>query len=209
MVFIALVLDLVFILVAFGARTILQRHRTGDSGWRLGRPHSPGELAARVLLVGAAVLLALSVLTTIPGRAGTTTGTAPSVLGAVAALAGIALAWIAQLQMGASWRIGIDADERTELIRGGVYRQIRNPIYLGMVVFVIGQVGLLPSAWTVAAAVALFAGAEIQVRAVEEPYLGAVHSAEFDRWAAQAGRFIPRVGRLRPPPQVRSADQPV
>jgi protein-S-isoprenylcysteine O-methyltransferase Ste14 len=119
-----------------------------------------------------------------------------SVVGLVIAAASLVMVTIAQLQMGSSWRIGVDPQERTELVRTGMYREVRNPIYTGMAVFAIAQLAILPGWWTVGAAVAMAVGVELQVRAVEEPYLVSTHGGAFTAWAATSGRFVPRVGRL-------------
>ena len=107
-----------------------------------------------------------------------------SLAGAAVAVAAVVLVAVAQLQMGSSWRIGVDLGERTELVRTGLYTEIRNPIYTGMVAFAVGQALLLPSGWTVAAVVAMTVGVQIQVRAVEEPYLVVAHGPAFARWAS-------------------------
>lgn len=186
MILVALVLDLVFLLVAFGARTWVQRRRTGDSGWRLGRPHSVAEGVARALLVLAGVAL-IGALVDAPDD--------PTVwwnvVGAVLSGGGIVFVVVAQLQMGASWRIGVDPAERTPLITSGIYRRIRNPIYTGMVAFALGQALVVPGPWSVAAVVLMLVGVEIQVRAVEEPYLRDVHGADFESWTHESGRFLP------------------
>jgi protein-S-isoprenylcysteine O-methyltransferase Ste14 len=48
-------------------------------------------------------------------------------------LAGIAGGLIgtyrAQLDMGRSWRIGVDAEEHTDLVADGLFRHARNPIF--------------------------------------------------------------------------------
>jgi protein-S-isoprenylcysteine O-methyltransferase Ste14 len=97
--------------------------------------------------------------------------------------------------MGDSWRIGLDPDERTALVRSGVYRLVRNPIYAGMVLFAVGQVVARPNALVVAAAAVMVVGVEIQVRAVEEPYLVHTHGGAYRTWAASTGRFVPMLGR--------------
>jgi protein-S-isoprenylcysteine O-methyltransferase Ste14 len=183
-----LALDAIFAVAAFGLRTLLQWRRTGDSGWRLGRPHSAAEAAARALMLASAPLLGAALLRG---------GASHSWPGIGLMLAGLGLALAAQWNMGAAWRIGVDPAERTELVRTGLYRGIRNPIYSGMVLFVLGQGLVTPGAWAAGAVAAMWLGVEIQVRAVEEPYLAATHGARFAEWAAQAGRFAPFVGRLR------------
>ncbi|MFT3854487.1 MAG: isoprenylcysteine carboxylmethyltransferase family protein [Ilumatobacteraceae bacterium] len=187
----ATALDAVFVAVAFGLRSWLQWRRTGDAGWRLGRTHSRIEMTARALMFMAAALLVASLV-------GESWRTSPVVFaaGAAAAIAAIVPVAVAQLQMGASWRIGVDPDERTELVTAGIYAHVRHPIYTGMTAFTVAQGLMLPSPWTLAAVAAMTVGAELQARAVEEPYLGATHGPRFATWARTAGRFVPRLGRL-------------
>lgn len=194
MPWIVLVLDLAFLVVAFGVRTLVQLRATDDSGWRLGRPHSRGEAAARAFLFGAFVCFVASIGFGFRDGSERTLGIVQG-WGVVLVIAAIALVFTAQLQMGASWRIGVAAGERTELVTAGLYRWIRNPIYTGMVMLGVGQAMMLPSAWTVAALVALVAGVEVQVRAVEEPYLHDVHGRAFVAWSAATGRFVSLLGR--------------
>ncbi|MBK9993639.1 MAG: DUF1295 domain-containing protein [Saprospiraceae bacterium] len=56
------------------------------------------------------------------------------------ALIHIALVWIsiAQFQMSNSWRIGIDEENKTKLVTDGVFSISRNPIFLGMIISVLG-----------------------------------------------------------------------
>lgn len=189
MVLIALLLDLVFVGVAFGARTWVQRQRTGDSGWRLGRPHSAAEAVARVLLFGSVAAIATTLMTA--------TESPPAViaiLSTAVAAASIVLVAVAQLQMAESWRIGVDPDERTELVRSGLYAHVRNPIYTGMAAYTIAHVGLTPTPAAVIAALLMVAGVQLQVRSVEEPYLDRIHNDAFRAWTRTSGRFIPRIG---------------
>src|SRR5262245_59322793 len=98
----AIVLDLVFAAVAFGVRTVVQVRRTGDPGWRLGRPHSGAEAGARLLLFAAAALLAIAAWLAARADAGWHPVAA---VGVVLAVASVAFVAVAQLQMGSSWRI--------------------------------------------------------------------------------------------------------
>jgi protein-S-isoprenylcysteine O-methyltransferase Ste14 len=188
-----LLLDVTFLVAAFGIRTLVQLRRTGDAGWRLGPAHRPAERVARLLLVGAGLALGASVVAALrspPPPA------ACSVLGAALSVSAIVTVLVAQLHMGDSWRIGVDPAERTLIVTTGLYRLVRNPIYTGMVAFAAGQVLLVPSGWTLVAVVAMAAGVEIQVRIVEEQHLAAVHRDAYCGWAAQVGRFVPFVGRV-------------
>jgi len=44
------------------------------------------------------------------------------------AVAGIALTALAQFAMGDSWRVGVDANERTALVTNGPFAIVRNPM---------------------------------------------------------------------------------
>jgi protein-S-isoprenylcysteine O-methyltransferase Ste14 len=187
-----------FATAAFGARTAVQVRRHGDTGWRLGRPASTTEAAVHAALGASAVALAAAPLVArVTGADRRAPGRRSTAVGAALSVAGTAVTLVAQAQMGASWRIGVDPDERTELVSTGLYRSVRNPIFTGMVLFAAGQALLVPGAVAVAGAGLLAAAVEGQVRAVEEPALLAAHGDAYRRWAATTGRFLPGIGRLR------------
>lgn len=102
---------------------------------------------------------------------------------------------VAQAQMGASWRAGVDTDERTELVTNGLFAVVRNPIYACCIVAGAGMALVVSNVVTVVSAIAILAGAEVVVRAVEEPYLRRVHGDAFEAYAARSGRFVPSGGR--------------
>lgn len=187
-----LILDVVFLILAFGLRTVVQWRRTGDGGWRLGRPHSVAEALARLAIAAGAILAFAGLAFDQTAAVGAPVG----VLGVAVAVAGVALTTVAQLGMGSSWRIGVDPGERTDLVQDGLYAWMRNPIYTGMALFTVGQAAAWPNDVTVAAAVIMVAGVQLQVRAVEEPYLDRTHGAAHRAWASATGRFLPGIGRL-------------
>ncbi len=102
----------------------------------------------------------------------------------------------AQANMGASWRIGIDA-KPTALIAGGLYAFVRNPIYTGILAMLAGLVLIAPSAWTILGFANVWLSVGMQAR-LEEIHLEKVHGAEFRAWASRVGRFLPGLGRLDP-----------
>lgn len=125
-------------LVIGAIRRQIQLRSTGDSGnRRTWRPDGSLEWWALTgtdlgyLTVGVGAPLADLV-----GLAPLATLDQPIVHGlgiAVAAL-GIVLALAAQLSLGASWRIGIDEAERTDLVTTGAFRVLRNPIFAAVIV---------------------------------------------------------------------------
>jgi protein-S-isoprenylcysteine O-methyltransferase Ste14 len=109
---------------------------------------------------------------------------------------GIVGTFLAQMAMGASWRIGVDESERTELITGGVFALCRNPIYTFMVIAWIGFALLVPTWLSLASIPAAIIAFEFQVRLVEEPHLLRAHGEPYRAWASRVGRFLPGLGRL-------------
>ena len=87
------------------------------------------------------------------------------------AVCGLAATLYAQLDMGESWRVGVDTSETTTLVRTGTFRLIRNPIFAAMLVFMLGETLLAPNPVAIAVFAIFFAAVEVSVRTVEEPYL--------------------------------------
>jgi len=104
-------------------------------------------------------------------------------------LASLIWTLIAQAQMGDSWRIGIDAGAKTQLVQHGVFRWSRNPIFLGMRVTLLGFFLILPNAVTFATLVLGEALMQIQVR-LEEEYLRQTHGEEYRKYCQQARRWL-------------------
>jgi protein-S-isoprenylcysteine O-methyltransferase Ste14 len=193
----SLVLYLLYLALAFGLRGWLQWRRTGDHGLRFGAfAAEPAERGGGVLFVLALALGLAAPVLELLGALGAVEALRVPALGVVLALAGIAGTLHAQLAMGASWRVGVDPSERTELRTDGPFRWVRNPIFPWMIVTAAALALLVPNAAGLAALVALVVGMQIQVRLVEEPYLLRTHGDGYASWAARTRRFLPGVGRL-------------
>ena len=195
----ALALYLLWALLAFGWRTIDQRRRTGDSGLRLhAQPNTPQWWAkigfGIAILVGFAAPIAAVVGL---GNIAALDATWLHIAGIVVTVAGIALTVAAQYSMGGSWRIGVDPQERTELVTDGTFRLVRNPIFTAMLITATGLAAIIPNFVSLVGLAALIAALEVQVRLVEEPYLLDAHGDRYRAYAQTAGRFAPGVGRNR------------
>lgn len=195
MTVVALVLYLVALVVLFGVRSWVQHRRTGSAGFHgiSGTPADAGWWGG-VLFVAAMVLGLAGPLLAVTGVVPASPPAALQVGGLVLALAGFAATLAAQTGMGASWRIGVDPGERTELVTTGVFAHVRNPIFTAMVAAQLGVVLMVPTWVSVLALLALVIAVQLQVRAVEEPYLRSVHGATYDGYATGTGRFLPGVG---------------
>lgn len=132
---------------------------------------------------------AMAGLYLLPGGAGA------QAAGAVFLFGGTALMVLAQLHLGASWRVGIDAGARPGLVTGGLYRFCRNPIFLSMFLALAGLAVLLPTWFSAAALVGAVVGVRAQVLE-EEAYLAAAYGAAYRGYARRVGRFLPGLGRL-------------
>ncbi len=190
---VTVVLQLLFAGLAFGWRSLRQRRQTGSPGFVALREWGLVATAAGVALVLGVVGLAAGTWT-----ASDVAGSALSVLGAAAMAAGLVLTLLAQVQMGASWRIGVDLRERTALVTSGLFGRVRNPIFSAMLLFALGNAVAVPAPLVLLGAALLSAGIVVQVLAVEEPHLRRVHGQEYLRYAASAGRFLPKFRCTRP-----------
>jgi protein-S-isoprenylcysteine O-methyltransferase Ste14 len=102
----------------------------------------------------------------------------------------------AQLDMGDSWRVGVDPSETTTLVRTGAFKVVRNPIFVAMFVFILGQTLLAPNPVAIAVFAIFLVAVEISVRTVEEPYLLGVHGDAYRDYSARVGRFVPGIGLI-------------
>ena len=108
-----------------------------------------------------------------------------------AVLAAAATLWIgiAQVQMSASFRMGIDSSEKTALIRHGLFSRSRNPIYLGILAAVCGFFLMAPNVLSFGATVAAILAIPVQVR-LEEEYLLSKHGEAYREYQSTVRRWI-------------------
>jgi protein-S-isoprenylcysteine O-methyltransferase Ste14 len=194
----ALGLYCVSLILTFGVRIAIQVRRTGSTGVH-GLPEgaAPLEWFAGGLFIVSLAMGALAPLLALLGvlePIAPLDGPAGNTIGLVLAVAGILLTFAAQLAMGDAWRIGVDTEERTELVTDGPFGLVRNPIYSAMIPTVFGLVLMVPNVVALAAIVCLVIALELQVRLVEEPYLLRTHGDVYAEYAANVGRFLPGVG---------------
>jgi protein-S-isoprenylcysteine O-methyltransferase Ste14 len=195
---VALLLLVICLLVTFGLRSLMHYRLTGESGLEgiSGRPGSAewfgGVLFVIALLLGgAAPVLELAELIPplfVPPRW-------LLIAGALVVAIGTGLTFWAQHAMGRSWRIGVNESAATELVTGGPFGYVRNPIFSFLLVTMAGLVLLLPNLLAVVAWPVLLVAIELQVRWVEEPYLLGKHGERYAAYVARVGRLVPRIGR--------------
>ena len=102
---------------------------------------------------------------------------------------GLAIAIIAQWQMGNSWRLGLNKKEKTSLVTTNLFKYSRNPIYLGLLVSYIGFFMMMPNALSFTFLVVSYFALEIKIR-LEEEYLESNHTINFSDYKAKVRRWL-------------------
>lgn len=112
-----------------------------------------------------------------------------AVLGVFMANLGAMIGFAAQLSMGTSWRVGVQAGTVGALVKGGIYRFSRNPTFLGQGLLLAGLFLTVPSLLTFTGLALFIWSAHTQV-AYEEALLEAEHGADYTAFKAEAPRWL-------------------
>lgn len=99
-------------------------------------------------------------------------------VGIILSAVGLIFAIIAQLQMGDSWRLGLNKNEKTTLVKSKLFEYTRNPIYLGLLVSYVGFFLMMPNAFSLTFLVVSYIALEIKIR-LEEQYLIDKHDQDY------------------------------
>jgi protein-S-isoprenylcysteine O-methyltransferase Ste14 len=96
-------------------------------------------------------------------------------------------------EMGRSWRIGIDPEEKTQLIFSGPFRIARHPIYALSILLVLGTLATTPTPTLAMRVITIVHIACLQFEARhEEIYLLGKHGHVYGDYVKHVGRFFPR-----------------
>lgn len=186
----------VFFLTAFVGRSYLVWKRTGINPYVVGKTNRPIDFVEAYYPVPTLVILATTLTYAFLPRFYQYASPIVwldvfwvKILGL--ALMAFALVWTAraQMQMGKSWRIGIDAENKTELVEKGLFAVSRNPIFLGMRLALWGFFLTLPSAVALAAVVLADLLMQLQVR-LEEEFLRGEHGERYTEFCGRVRRWI-------------------
>jgi len=85
-----------------------------------------------------------------------------------------------------------------ELVVGGLYRWVRNPMYLGVAAAIAGQAVMFASLGVVLWLVVFVAAVTAFVRLYEEPTLRRTYGPSYETYAAAVRRWIPRLRPWQP-----------
>ncbi|MPS73641.1 MAG: isoprenylcysteine carboxylmethyltransferase family protein [Chryseobacterium sp.] len=96
---------------------------------------------------------------------------------------------VAQNQMKNSWRIGIDNDMKTELVTSGLFSISRNPVFLGMIMSLLGLFFVTPNAFSLLFLILGYVLIQIQIR-LEEEFLYRQHGEKYLDYLIKVRRLI-------------------
>ena len=152
---------------------------------------TPGVIAPPPLIALAAVVLGLLLNWLLPAYVVTVLlpFTARIAIGVLLMAAGLALAVIGERRF---VRAGTEVKPwkpSTALVTDGVFRYLRNPMYVGMIGFVAGLAIALASDWSLVMAVALALVIHFGVVKREERYLAAKFGDAYRSYKAQVPRY--------------------
>ena len=110
-------------------------------------------------------------------------------LGASLLVASTIWTFVAQVQMGDAWRIGIDEKNATELVTRGLFRFSRNPIFLALHVALLALFLALPSVVTLLSFAVGHIAINMQVY-LEEEHMVALHGDGYDAYRKRVPRWL-------------------
>ena len=97
--------------------------------------------------------------------------------------------WFSQSNMRESWRIGIDEENKTELVTNGFFAISRNPIFLGIMIANIGLFLVLPNAFTLLIIALSTVSINTQIR-LEEEFLIKEFGEQYSKYKGRVNRWI-------------------
>lgn len=120
--------------------------------------------------------------------------TTARIIGGMSLLSGVLLYVHTALQFGTEGRgTPSPTDEPEELVTGGIYAYVRNPMYMGVILVVVGQAFLRRSVAVLWWAAGCWIGFHTRVVRDEEPHLAERHGEEYERYRTTVPRWIPRI----------------
>lgn len=185
-----------FFVIAMAGRSYLFWKQTGINPYKLGSTESAHDLiGAFFRFVSLIVIVATAIYSFVPALYPYTGPIAwlesdwLRIAGFVLLFAALFWVSVGQIQMGNSWRIGIDEEKKTDLVTKGLFSLSRNPIFLGMRVLLLGLFLATPNALTLLAFGLGDALMQVQAR-LEEEHMRKLHGEKFEEYKKKVRRWI-------------------
>lgn len=113
-------------------------------------------------------------------------------VGALLALIGLTAFILAVINMKDSWRAGVSATDKTELVTDGIYRISRNPAFLGFGLVYAGMLLMFFNLYLFAVSVLASLFLHLQIVNVEEDHLITAFGDEYLSYKKQVNRYFGR-----------------
>jgi protein-S-isoprenylcysteine O-methyltransferase Ste14 len=110
-------------------------------------------------------------------------------IGSVLIAFGLITSTIASLTLKKSWRIGVDENEKTELITNGIYKYSRNPYFLSYDFVLVGMVFCLWSPFLILSVLITIILFHLMILK-EENYLENKHHENYNRYKREVRRYF-------------------
>ena len=192
----ALIMMIAFFVIVIAVRVGVQIKSAGDSGIRSGtKLKSSKERIISYLTFG--TLLIQTALTWLYSRdfivQHIVFNNINLWVGSLLCIIGISVASYSQFAMGTNWRIGVDPDEVTDLVKSGIYSKIRNPIYTGCILHGVGILLLAPNFMVLVTGTIGYIAIRAYVSQIEEPYLIKLHGQDYLDYMDRTNSFFPKL----------------
>jgi protein-S-isoprenylcysteine O-methyltransferase Ste14 len=117
----------------------------------------------------------------------------PLVVGTVVLAFGLWLFHRSHADLGANWSITLEIRESHHLVTDGVYRHVRHPMYLALLLYGVGQAAVIPN-WVAGLPYAVAMVLVFAFRLNPEEELMTEHfNGEYEAYAARTKRLVPGV----------------
>jgi protein-S-isoprenylcysteine O-methyltransferase Ste14 len=117
----------------------------------------------------------------------------PLVLGSVVLALGLWLFYRSHADLGTNWSITLEVRESHRLVTAGVYRHIRHPMYVALLLYGLGQAVVIPN-WVVGPSYAVAMVLVFALRLKPEEELMREHfKGAYDVYAARTKRLVPGI----------------
>lgn len=184
----------IYFVDALFLKTFLQYKRTGVNPLTFGRQHDSAHdyvgFWFKIVLASVFIHGLLNSILLLP-KISFLNNLLVQVIGIVLTVVSLVFTNYAQNAMGNSWRIGIDKEVKTQLVTIGPFALVRNPIFLGMIVTLIGIFFLIPTYFMAFLFTLSYLLINIQTR-LEEEHLLKIHGNSYLDYRKRTGRFLPK-----------------
>ena len=112
-----------------------------------------------------------------------------SLTGFLLSIIGLGVGWIAQSQMGQSWRLGIDKAKPEKLVTSGIYQYSRNPVYVSLGLVYVGFFFIAPNLVSFLFLIIMTIAIALKVKD-EEAFLSSVYPDDYLSYRKKVRRWL-------------------